>query len=439
MKYAARGAFWCLLYLTVVILPLVFAALGPFPAGRGFWREFSVALGFVGLSMWGLEYVLVARIRPVAAPFGEDAIIWFHRLMGYPATLFILLHPFLLIVAVSTRFLQQLNPFTASWAGRTGTFSIVLVLILIVTSVWRRQLRIRYEWWQAAHVVLATAAIVLALAHIELIGRYVGEPWKRALWAAMTAAFVGVIVWVRIVRPIMRIRRPWTVESVVPERGQSWTVTLRPVGHPGFAYAPGEFGWLSINRSPFSFTQHPFSFSSSPERDGRIQMTIKELGDFTRTVGSITPGARAYLDGPHGTFSPDRYEGPAFALLAGGIGIAPMMSMLRTFADRGERRVCVLLYGNRDFEDAMFGDELKNLKQKLALEVVHVVEEPPAGWQGERGRIDADLLRRHLSVGLQRMQYFICGPEPFQDAMEYALASLGVPGERVHTERFNWV
>jgi ferredoxin-NADP reductase len=87
----------------------------------------------------------------------------------------------------------------------------------------------------------------------------------------------------------------------------------------------------------------------------------------------------------------------------------------------------------------MFGDELEGLRQKLALELVHVVEDPPQGWQGERGRIDTDLLRRNLPEGLERMQYFICGPEPFQDAMVDALGGLGVPGERIHTERFNWM
>ena len=438
MNYAVRGAFWCFLYVSLVVIPLIFAGLGPFPAGRGFWREFAVSVGFVGLAMWGLEFALVARIRPIAAPFGEDAVIWFHELMGYFATFFILLHPFLLIVAVNSNFVNLLNPFTASPTGQTGTISILLVLILIATSIWRRQLRIPYEWWQAAHALLATAAILLALWHIELVGRYV-QDWKRLLWAAMTVAFIGIIVWVRIVRPIQRIRRPWQVEGVTAEPGQSWTVSLRPVGHQGFAYQPGEFGWLSVNRSPFSLTQHPFSFSSSPERDGRVQMTIKELGDFTRTVGSTAPGTRAYVDGPHGTFSPDRYEGPAFALLAGGIGIAPMMGMLRTFADRGERRASFLFYANRRFEDAMFVDELEQLKQKLALEVVHVVSQPPDSWQGERGRIDAQLLRRYLPAGLKRTQCFICGPEAFQDAMVVALGSLGVPSDRIHTERFNWV
>jgi predicted ferric reductase len=297
------------MYLCLVVIPLIFAALGPFPAGRGFWREFAVAAGFVGLAIWGLEFALVARMRPIAAPFGEDAIIWFHELMGYFGTFFVLLHPFLLIVAVNSNFVNLLNPFTASPTGQTGTISTLLVLILIATSIWRSQLRIRYEWWQAAHALLATVAILLALWHIELVGRYV-QDWKRVLWALMTVAFIGIIVWVRIVRPIQRIRRPWEVEGVAAEAGQSWTVTLRPVGHQGFVYAPGEFAWLSVNRSPFSLTQHPFSFSSSPERDGRVLMTIRELGDFTRTVGSIAPGTRAYVDGPHGTLLARPLRGP---------------------------------------------------------------------------------------------------------------------------------
>lgn len=439
MKLALRGAFWCLLYFSLVVIPLILAALGPVPTGRGFWNEFAVALGFVGLSMWGLEFALVARIRPIAAPFGEDAVIWFHELMGYFGTFFILLHPFLLIVAVDPANVNRLNPITAPWAGRAGTFSILFILILIVISVWRRQLRIRYEWWQAAHTFLATAAILLALWHIELVGPYLGQPWKRALWAAMTAAFIAIIVWVRVARPILRIRRPWEVERVTAQPGRAWTVTLRPVGHHGISYEPGEFGWLSVNRSPFSLTQHPFSFSSSPERGGRVEMTIKELGDFTRTVGSIAPGTRAYLDGPHGTFSPDRYEGPAFALLAGGIGISPMMSILRTFADRGDRRRVVLFSANRHFEDAIYSDELEELSQKLTFEVVHVVEQPPDGWQGERGRIDVAMLERHLPAGRSRLQCFICGPQGFQDAMVLALGSLGVPADRIHTERFTWV
>ncbi len=440
MVQAARGAFWAGMYFAVVVVPLFFAVLGTPPASRGFWTEFSVALGFVGLSMMGLQFVLLARFQPVAAPFGEDAVVQFHRQISYAGTLFILAHPLVLMVLVSSDFVRLLNPFTAPWRARFGLLAIICLVLLMVTSIWRAKLRIRYETWQIMHAALATAAVIAALVHVELVHYYVSSPWKRALWILMSVAFVGVIAWVRLIKPMMRIRRPWQIEEVTEQRGDTWTLTLRPVGHPGFRFAPGQFGWLSVNRSPFSFTQHPFSFSSSAEDAGRVQMSIRALGDFTRTVGAIAPGTRAYLDGPYGVFSPDRYEGPGFVLLGGGVGIAPLTGMLRTFADRDESRSCILFHASKALADATFREELEGFGERLSgFQLVQVIEDPPEGWTGERGRIDDTLLQRHLPARFQRWQYFICGPGPMQDAMEDALARLGVPGDRVHTERFNFV
>jgi predicted ferric reductase len=191
------------------------------------------------------------------------------------------------------------------------------------------------------------------------------------------------------------------------ERGGVSTVTLRPASHGGFTFAPGQFGWLSVHRSPFALTQHPFS--SNGDDQAALQMSIKELGDFTRTVASIAPGTRAYVDGPHGVFSPDRHGGPGFVFLAGGVGIEPIMSMLRTFAARKERRPAYLFYGVNRLGEATFRDEIDRLASRLALTVSYVVSDPPAGWTGERGRIDADVLRRGLPANHQVLQYFICG------------------------------
>jgi predicted ferric reductase len=95
-------------YLAVVLTPLVFAAVGVPPANRSFWIEFSVALGFVGLAMMGLQFALVARFQAVAAPFGEDAVVQFHRLMSYFGTVFILAHPIILMALVSSSYLRLL-------------------------------------------------------------------------------------------------------------------------------------------------------------------------------------------------------------------------------------------------------------------------------------------------------------------------------------------
>jgi len=123
-------------------------------------------------------------------------------------------------------------------------------------------LRIRYEVWQGSHAVLAIASVLFALAHIALVGKYVDTPWKRLLWTVMTAAFVGLIVWVRLVRPLRRLRKPWEIVRVTPERGATTTITLRPAGHEGFRFEPGQFGWITVGRSP---SPSPSTPSRSPQ------------------------------------------------------------------------------------------------------------------------------------------------------------------------------
>ena len=240
-------------------------------------------------------------------------------------------------------------------------------------------------------------------------------------------------------KPILRLRRPWRVLEIRPERGGAWTIALAPEGHPGFSFQPGQFGWLVVDRSPFALTQHPFSFSSSATKAGRIEFTIKARGDFTSTIARVPPGARAYVEGPYGLFTIDRHDDPGFVLIAGGVGITPLISMVRTMADRGDARPVTLFYGTKDWEGATFREELAALAGRMKLTLVHVLEQPPEGWTGERGFITADLLRRHLSADFAGLRHFVCGPIPMMDAMERELVALGVPDGQVVTERFDMV
>ncbi|MFB7874209.1 ferric reductase-like transmembrane domain-containing protein [Nocardia sp. NPDC056064] len=433
-----RGVAWIGLYLAAALVPLVFAVVGPVAGGRGFLTEFSVALGFVGMSMLGMQFALVARFQAVAAPFGEDALVQFHRQISYVALAFILTHPVLLQIA-GTDIVGLLDLRHAPWRARCAITATVLLLGIVATSIWRRRWKICYEIWQILHGALSVLVVAFALAHMVLVGYYLDAPWKVALWTAMTVALVGLLVWVRVVAPLRRMRRPWQVAANTGERGNAQTLTLTPVGHPGIRFEPGQFGWLVVDRSPFAITAHPFSFSSSAEDRGRIEMTIKSLGDFTFTIPVVAPGTRAYLDGPHGVFTPDRNEGPGFVLIAGGVGITPMRSILRTMADRADPRPVTLFYAVRSLAEMTFDTELAALSGELNLTVVTVPEHPPAAWEGESGFIDQALLRRHLPPRSRHQQYFICGPAPMVTAVEAALAHLNVPADRVHTERFTFV
>jgi predicted ferric reductase len=434
MTLAVRAVFWVIAYLGAVLSPLVFAAIGASRPEHDFWTDFSVALGFTGLAMMGLEFVLVARFRPVAAPFGQDALLQFHRQIGYAGLGFVLVH-----FLISAHW-DEVTPAKAIAAPALvwfGMAALLALIVLIASSVWRRPLRLSYEAWHLVHTVLAVVLVGGALLHILFVDEYVSSVWKQILWGLMAAAFVGLLVWVRLIRP--RAARPWRLERVVPERGGTTTLVLAPPDSLRFRFEPGQFGWFAIGRSPYSLTQHPFSFSSSAER-GELELAVKALGDFTSTVRDLEPGTTVYVDGPHGVFSIDQDEGPGFGLLAGGVGIAGLISMLRTMADRDDARPVVLFYANGEWDDVAFREELEQLEARLAdLTVVHVLERPPEGWTGETGYLTAEVLARHLPPAHRRFQYFICGPDPMMDAAEAALIELGVPPGRVHTERFEMV
>ncbi|HEY1274025.1 MAG TPA: ferric reductase-like transmembrane domain-containing protein [Thermoleophilaceae bacterium] len=435
MTLAVRAVFWVVAYLGAVLAPLVFAAIGGSRPDHGFWTDFSVALGFVGLAMMGLEFALVARFRPVAAPFGQDALLQFHRQIGYVGLAFILIH-----FAISAHW-YELTPSKAIAAPALvwfGMAALLALVVLIATSVWRSRLRLSYEAWHVVHTALALVLVVGALGHVLFVDEYVSSLWKQILWGLMSAAFVGLLVWVRIVKPLRARARPWRLERVVPELGETTTLALSPPAAARFRFEPGQFGWFAIGRSPFSVTQHPFSFSSSAERE-ELEIAVKALGDFTSRVHELEPGTTVYVDGPHGVFSIDQDEGPGFGLIAGGVGIAGLISMLRTMADRRDVRPAVLVYANGEWDGVAFRDELEELKDRLNLTVVHVLERPPADWPGETGYVTREVLSRHLPPGYRRFQFFICGPDAMMDAVESALIRLDVPPERVHTERFDMV
>ena len=156
-------------------------------------------------------------------------------------------------------------------------------------------------------------------------------------------------------------------------------------------------------------------------------------------MGEIEPGTRAYLDGPYGAFSSERRQGAGYVLIAGGVGISPMMSMLRTMDELDEPRPITLFYGSPSWDEVIYADELEQLSQRLDLNVIHVLEQPPEDWTGETGFITSEILTRHLPPRAERHQFFICGPDPMMDAVEHTLRDLGVPIDHINFERFEFV
>ncbi len=426
-------------YLVLVLAPLFVLLTGSVPPGSGFWWDFSMALGFTSMAMMGVQFFLTARFRRASAPFGIDIIYYFHRYLALMAVTLILLH-FLIIRINNADALGVINPMQAPWYMTAGRAALLLFVLIIITSLWRKLLHIHYDEWRMLHIALSMTGFLLALGHIEGVGYYIETPAKRWLWTAYTLFWLMLIVYLRLIKPWQIRNKPYRVAEVRQERGNSWTLALEADGHDGISFKPGQFSWLTLRDSPWHIKEHPFSLSSSAARSDRLEFTIKELGDFTRTIKDTQLGEVAYLDGPYGVFSVDRYpNAPGFVFIAGGVGIAPIISMLRTLADRNEHRPLWLIYCNKNWEDVIFREELKTLKQRLNLHLVHVLKEPPTDWKGESGFITTELMQKILPAETKRFEYFLCGPRPMSDAVQQGLSSLQVPLARIHFELFDMV
>ncbi|HUF27014.1 MAG TPA: ferric reductase-like transmembrane domain-containing protein [Gemmatimonadaceae bacterium] len=307
---------WAALYVTLALLPLVLLFVPPRLPGRSLFVEYGVGLGFVGLALLGLQFVLTGRFHRVASSLGLDTMLQFHREAGIIAALFVLGHVVVLLL-YRPGYRVFLDPRVDAARALALWLVLIALLLLIALTLLRRRLGLPYEWWRAAHAVFASAVLLIGTVHVLRVGRYVSVPWRQTVWIAAVFVALGLLLHVRIIRPLQARRKPWRVVEIRRERGSAWTLTLVPVGHGGLRFDAGQFVWLSFDPSALTLQQHPFSLSSSAERPEQIELTIKELGDFTSRIGEVRPGRAAFLEGPYGAFTlPPDVTGAVFIPVA---------------------------------------------------------------------------------------------------------------------------
>ncbi len=438
-----RAVLWFGAYLALILFPLAVAAVFP---GEGAVRpltlQIGVACGFVGLSVLAFQYALVAKVETLAAAYGQDALLRFHKWMGIAAAWLLAIHATLVMSGGYP--LEWLNPFDSATpsAMRWGVITTALLVLLMASSLLRRQFRLPFDWWQLIHTWLADLILLGALAHVLQFGVFSATIPMRATLAAYYCILLVLGVYYKLVRPMSMWNRRWRVVENRHERGDCHTLVLVPVGHAGFTFEPGQYAWLNTGRTPFHRDRHPISFSSCAyDEAGRpVEFSIRKLGDWSGSVvPKLKPGDSVWVDGPYGVFSSDREQGMGYVLVAGGIGIAPMKSICATMAERADTRPVILFFLSRDLDGLTFHEALEQLTRRMNLKVIYVLEHPPTGWTGESGVVTKELLAKHLPRHYRRFQYFVCGPVPMMDCVEKILPQLGVPADQIHSERFEIV
>ncbi|MCS7466380.1 ferredoxin reductase family protein [Stieleria sp. ICT_E10.1] len=427
------------LYLLTVTAPVWIALLAVPQTDHSFWSEVAKNSGLIGIGVLLMQFVLASRLPVTNRYVGLDSVMIFHRSMGMFALALLLVHPFLLAFGEGNwKLLYGLDQTWYIWAGKT---TLLLLLVHILISVFRRSLRLSFERWRVFHDSLAIAIIALALLHSWYAGGDLSALPMQILWVLLGGAAIAAFVWHRLIRPRRLASKPYRVDDVRQESPDVCTLRFAlPEGETA-NHLPGQFHFLTFpNSAVVPAEEHHFTISSSPTLTGFVESTIKASGDFTSQVGKIQSGETAIVQGNFGRFSYTlNRDESELVFIAGGIGITPLMSMLRHMRDVGDERPVTLIYGNKTEADIVFRSELDEMQstQQPSLQVEHVLSAPDKPWAGENGHIDGKLLNRLLGGELMRTGFYLCGPAAMTSKVVTALRHHKVPRHNIHTESFS--
>ena len=220
------------------------------------------------------------------------------------------------------------------------------------------------------------------------------------------------------------------------------TMTFRFERPVGLSYRAGQSIDMTLLDPPETDAEgnlRAFSLSSAPGEDLLAITTRLRDTAFKRVLSSVALGTAVKIEGPFGDFRLHKAARPA-VLLAGGIGITPFRSILVEAIGGGSLPYpVVLLHANRRPADAAFGAEFRSLSAKDAnltfVPVVTAADIPAQSWDGERGRIDASMLSRHLG-GISNPIYYIAGPAGMVAALREKLVGSGADEDDIRTEEF---
>ncbi|MDQ3762506.1 MAG: ferric reductase-like transmembrane domain-containing protein [Actinomycetota bacterium] len=448
MRRQLERTLWAMAFLAVLLAPVLLAPmLHGLRTGDGssLLSELSVGMGLLATSMLICAVVLPSRLRSLTRTFGIDGVLGIHRFIGLAVTLLVLLH-IILVVAANPANVALLDVVHAPNRARAAIGATVALGALVALTILRRRLRHRYEMWRWVHVALAGTVLVLTALHIWWLNHLVRDTAMRALFVILALALLGVLGYRWLWLPFCGARSEYVVREVRPETSTVSTLVLEPrrdgprCGYRTLEFLPGQFAWLRLNPS-IGAEEHPFTIASSAHLGLWTEFTIRHSGDFTRALRLLRPGSPVWVDGPHGAFTVDLRRTTGLVMIAGGVGITPMMSMLRTLAHQRDRRPHRLLVVARTIDELLFRAELWQLRQRLDLTVVELLRRPPPGWTGASGTIDEGMLTALLPGKFRRNQldYYLCGPPDLVTDVLTVLDRLDVPHPRIHTEQFDLV
>ena len=318
---------------------------------------------------------------------------------------------------------------------------VVALLGLVVLSMWalapklraarwpgpvRRLARASYERWLTVHR-LTGVFVIAAVAHGALVAPALhASNLLRVTYLVIGGTGIAAYAYRELLARFFIPAHDYTVSDVRRPNDTTTEVSLEPVRDP-LAFVAGQFVVLSFG-STSAWQRHPFSVASAPS-ERRLDVSIKAVGDYTRDLhDTLRPGTPAKAVGPFGGFD-YRRGGHDQIWIAGGIGITPFMSWIRSLDDSFDRSVD-FYYSVRRQADALYLDEIDAAARRHPTLHPNVVETERAGL------LTAEKAANGRPRGTDVWVY-MCGPPPMMTALAKGFRALGIPASQVRWEQFD--
>ena len=407
------------------------------------WAEVATAIGMVAAVMMFLQLVSSGRFEFLSGRMGIDITMAFHKWMARLLVVLAIAHPLIFLLPIDpSRPNSTWNHFVALLtrpADLPGLVALVLIALLVGLGLLRDRLPVSHEVWRASHGVMALAAAGATMLHLLHAGVYAQFAVSRVYWFVIAGGSLALALGVYTVRVWKMHRQDWTVANRRKVADRLWEVTLRSDSGRSLDYEAGQFAWIAFAPRRFPLFDHPFSIASAPDGSGEVRFLIQEIGDFTRKLGDLAIGTPAAIDGPHGSFTlADRRCG-AIVLIAGGVGLAPVVSMLADLAVHGETRPVRFVYAARDAAALTDPSIYAPHVEKLGARSMILLDREPLAPGQRKGPVT----REHLAEAMDGLDpkdtaVMICGPGGMMSAVCGAITGLGVPPANIRYERFDY-
>ncbi|HEX2105567.1 MAG TPA: ferric reductase-like transmembrane domain-containing protein [Solirubrobacteraceae bacterium] len=390
--------------------------------------------GLLGAFLALVQLLLLARI-PVLEAAGLERVSAWHRRNGIACLALLVAHTVLITVGYALADRVSLVRESANLLGdypgvALATVALALLVAAVVTSVAAARRRLGHRAWHAIHVTVY-AAVALAFSHQLATGHeFVDSPVATAYWWALYGATAAALLGFRVVLPVVRsVRHRLRVERVVREAPGVVSIEVGGERLDRLRVRSGQFlHWRFLARGHWHRAR-PFSLSAAP--DGRrLRITVRERDGQTAGLAALRPGTRVMVEGPAGGLTSDARRRPRVALIAGGVGIAPIRALLEdTPGAPGEIAV---IYRARTAGEVLFRAELDELARRRGADVHYVL-----GERGNGGLLSAEHLRA-LVPDIAERDVYVCGPDGMTAATRASLRRAGVAPAHIVTEGVGW-